>query len=56
MKIGEGIDGFAVAQVEESNNPNFAVGDVLAAGGGWREHLVSDGRVVIQKIPAEWKP
>ncbi len=56
MKIGEGIDGFAVAQVEESNNPGFAPGDLLAMGGGWREHLVSDGRGVIQKIPAEWKP
>lgn len=56
MKIGEGIDGFAVAQVEESNNPAFAPGDVIAAGGGWREHLVLDGRGVIQKIPAEWKP
>lgn len=54
MKIGEGIDGFAVAQVTDSRNPGFAVGDVIAAGGGWREHVVSDGRGFIQKIPAEW--
>ncbi|MBI1406444.1 MAG: zinc-binding dehydrogenase [Caulobacter sp.] len=54
MKIGEGIDGFAVIQVVESRNPAYAVGDVLAAGGGWREHIVSDGRGLIQKIPAEW--
>ncbi|MFZ4606784.1 MAG: hypothetical protein ACOYM5_11050, partial [Caulobacter sp.] len=50
MKIGEGIDGFCVAQVTESKHPNFAVGDLIAAGGGWREHFVSDGRGFIQKI------
>jgi len=50
MKIGEGIDGFCVAEVIESRNPNYAVGDLIAAGGGWREHFVSDGRGFIQKI------
>ena len=50
MKIGEGIDGFCVAEVIESKNPNYAVGDLIAAGGGWREHFVSDGRGFIQKI------
>lgn len=50
MKIGEGVDGFCVAQVIESTHPNYAVGDLVAAGGGWREHLVSDGRGYIQKI------
>ena len=50
MKIGEGMDGFCVAEVIESNNPNYAIGDLIAAGGGWREHFVSDGRGFIQKI------
>lgn len=50
MKIGEGVDGFSVSQVIESRNPGYAVGDLIAAGGGWREHLVSDGRGYIQKI------
>jgi len=50
MKIGEGIDGFNVAEVIESRNPNYAVGDLICAGGGWREHIVSDGRGYIQKI------
>ncbi len=50
MKIGEGVDGFCVAQVIESAHPNYAVGDLIAAGGGWREHFVSDGRGYIQKI------
>lgn len=50
MKIGEGVDGFCVAQVTDSQNPHFQPGDLIAAGGGWREHLVSDGRGYIQKI------
>lgn len=50
MKIGEGVDGFCVAQVTESANPAFKPGELIAAGGGWREHLVSDGRGYIQKI------
>ncbi|MBX3480338.1 MAG: NADP-dependent oxidoreductase [Caulobacter sp.] len=54
MKIGEGIDGFAVVQVVDSRNAAYAIGDVLAVGGGWREHIVSDGRGLIQKIPSEW--
>ncbi len=50
MKIGEGVDGFCIAQVVESANPQYAPGDLIAAGGGWREHFVSDGRGYIQKI------
>ncbi|MDB5429083.1 MAG: NADP-dependent oxidoreductase [Caulobacter sp.] len=50
MKLGEGIDGFNVAEVIESRNPNYAVGELICAGGGWREHIVSDGRGYIQKI------
>ena len=50
MKIGEGVDGFCVAQVIDSRHPNYAVGELIAAGGGWREHLISDGRGYIQKI------
>lgn len=50
MKIGEGIDGFCVAQVIASKNGSYAVGDLIAAGGGWREHFISDGRGFIQKI------
>jgi NADPH-dependent curcumin reductase CurA len=50
MKIGEGVDGFNVAEVIESRHPNYAVGELICAGGGWREHIVSDGRGYIQKI------
>lgn len=48
--LGSVIDGFSVAQVMESRNPNYAVGDLIATGGGWREHVVSNGRGYFQKI------
>lgn len=48
--LGSVIDGFSVAQVVESRNPNYAAGDLIAAGGGWREHIVSNGRGFFQKI------
>ncbi len=48
--LGAVIDGFSVAQVIESRNPNYAVGDLIATGGGWREHVLSNGRGYFQKI------
>lgn len=48
--LGSVIDGFSVAEVLESRNPNYAAGDLIAAGGGWREHILSNGRGFFQKI------
>jgi len=51
LKVGETIDGFCVGEVIESANARFAVGDLVALGGGWAEHVVFPGRGYIQKIP-----
>jgi NADPH-dependent curcumin reductase CurA len=51
LRIGGPIDGFAVGEVIESANPRFAVGDLVATGGGWAEHAIFPGRGYIQKIP-----
>lgn len=51
LKVGEMIDSFCVGEVIESANPRFAVGDIVALGGGWAEHVVFPGRGYIQKIP-----
>jgi len=51
LKIGDPIDGFAVGEVIESANSRFAVGDIVATGGGWAEHAIFPGRGYIQKIP-----
>ncbi|MEQ1610954.1 MAG: NADP-dependent oxidoreductase [Hyphomonadaceae bacterium] len=51
LRIGDPIDGFAIGEVIESANPRFAVGDIVATGGGWAEHAIFTGRGYIQKIP-----
>lgn len=51
LKVGETIDSFCVGEVIESANARFAVGDIVALGGGWAEHVVFPGRGYIQKIP-----
>jgi NADPH-dependent curcumin reductase CurA len=51
LRIGDPIDGFAVGEVIESANSRFAVGDLVATGGGWAEHAIFQGRGYIQKIP-----
>ena len=51
LRIGDPIDGFAVGEVIESANPRFAVGEIVASGGGWAEHAIFGGRGYIQKIP-----
>ena len=51
LRIGDPIDGFAIGEVIESANARFAVGDIVATGGGWAEHAIFPGRGYIQKIP-----
>lgn len=51
LRIGDPVDGFAIGEVIESANPRFAVGDIVATGGGWSEYSLFGGRGYIQKIP-----
>lgn len=51
LRIGDPIDGFAVGEVIESANPRFAVGDIVASGGGWSEYSLFGGRGYMQKVP-----
>ena len=43
VEIGEIMRSSGVAEVVESNNPNFAVGSRVMGMLGWTEYLVSDG-------------
>jgi NADPH-dependent curcumin reductase len=43
IAIGDPMFGFAVAVVEESNNPAFAPGDHVASTSGWQDYALSDG-------------
>ncbi|MGE3251876.1 MAG: NADP-dependent oxidoreductase [Hyphomonadaceae bacterium] len=51
LKPGEVIDGFNVGQIVESRNEKFKTGEVLAFGGGWADHAISNGRGFLQRIP-----
>jgi NADPH-dependent curcumin reductase CurA len=48
--LGETLMGGAIGRVEASNNPNFAPGDIVQNGLGWREYFVSDG-AGLGKVP-----
>ena len=55
-QLGEVIDGFCVGVVEASENQRFAVGDRVAAGLGWQESYVSDGRGLLRLDPEVFAP
>jgi NADPH-dependent curcumin reductase CurA len=47
--------GLGIAQVLESHNPGFAVGDFVLAEWGWQEYAVSDGRAWL-KLNSQYAP
>ncbi len=44
VALGEVMRGLALGVVETSNNPKFAVGDIVTGLIGWQTYLVGDGR------------
>lgn len=44
VAIGEPMVGGTVSEVVQSNNPDFAVGELVSAYAGWQDYAVSDGR------------
>jgi NADPH-dependent curcumin reductase CurA len=51
VKLGQVMVGGTVAQVEQSLNKDFAVGDMVMAYSGWQEFQVSDGRGISKLDP-----
>ncbi len=43
VEIDEVMTAGTVARVESSNNPSYAVGDLVLSPGGWQSYSVSDG-------------
>ena len=43
VEIGQVMVGQTVGEVVASNNPDFAVGDVVLGNAGWQEYVISDG-------------
>ncbi len=44
VEVGDVLEGGTVAEVVETTNPRFAVGDVVLCGNGWQDYAVSDGK------------
>ncbi|NIB42253.1 NADP-dependent oxidoreductase [Pseudomaricurvus alkylphenolicus] len=36
------LDGPSIGRVIESNNPNYAIGDIVESMSGWQQHFISD--------------
>ncbi|MBV9238514.1 MAG: NADP-dependent oxidoreductase [Xanthobacteraceae bacterium] len=53
--IGQAMVAGTVCEVTQSNNPEFAVGDLVAAYAGWQTHTVSDGKG-LRKIDPKAEP
>lgn len=43
VEIGAVMEGGTVSEVIVSNNPGFAIGDIVLGRSGWQTHAVSDG-------------
>ncbi len=53
--IGEPLGGGTVSEVVASNNPQYAVGDIVLAFGGWQEYSVSSGHE-LHKLDPQGSP
>lgn len=44
VQIGQAMVAGTICEVAASNNPDFAIGDLVTAYAGWQTHAVSDGK------------
>jgi NADPH-dependent curcumin reductase CurA len=44
VQIGEVMVGGTIGLVEQSNDPNFRIGDIVAANTGWQDYAVAKGK------------
>ncbi|MFB9908733.1 NADP-dependent oxidoreductase [Allokutzneria oryzae] len=51
FEVGKALEGGAVGEVVASESPDFAVGDVVLHGLGWREFAVVDGANAVKVDP-----
>src|SRR5215471_13762429 len=52
VEVGEVMEGRAVCEVVKSNAPQYKPGDIVVAGTGWQEFVLSDGNGVQKLDPA----
>ena len=59
VQIGEPMRAGSIGQVIESNNPDFAKGDLVQTTGGWQDFLVvapGEGVMGLTKVPEGIEP
>src|SRR5207245_956884 len=44
VQLGEVMVGGTVGRVEQSNDPNFRVGDIVTANTGWQDYGIAKGK------------
>jgi NADPH-dependent curcumin reductase CurA len=52
-QIGEVMGGGTVGRVEQSNDPNFRLGDIVAGNGGWQDYSVAKGKSLRRLDPTQ---
>ena len=53
---GSTLSGGCIGRIEQSNNPSFAVGNLVLAGNGFRDYFLSDGTDLKTIDPGELSP
>ncbi|GGD37078.1 NADP-dependent oxidoreductase [Pseudoxanthomonas indica] len=56
VAIDDVMEGRTVAEVLESQHPDYAAGELVLASGGWQTHAVIDARAVIRKLHDDGLP
>ena len=51
VPIGGVMEGGAVSEVIASNDPNFAIGDIVQIRSGWQTHAIADGKKLTKVDP-----
>ncbi len=52
VQLGQPIGGENIAEVVESNDPNFSAGDIVATFGGWQDFCVMPGEALRRVDPS----
>jgi len=51
VEIGEVVRSIGVGRIEASNNPDFAVGDIVAGLTGWQDYVAMNPKDQLNKLP-----
>src|SRR5215468_10816354 len=51
VKIGEVVRSLGAGRIEASNNPDFAVGDIVSGLVGWQDHVAMNPKGQLNKLP-----